>query len=226
MAFQLNSVVPWGRTFAEYQKMFLLGDAELSGKIAGFGDGPASFNVEATQRGCTVTSFDPVYQFTKQQLAARIEDARVEVMEQMAQNQAQYVWKEIRSLKELEARRMSAMRMFLADYPAGIAEKRYICHELPQRVPYPDQFFDLGLSSHFLLMYIGLGYDFHIQAIEEMLRVCKEVRIFPLLDLSGEESELTGQVIAYFRRAYTVEIRTTSYEFQKGGNRLLVIRSC
>ncbi len=223
MSFQLNSVVPWGRTFEEYRNMFLLGEAELSGKIAGFGDGPASFNMEATQMGYKVTSFDPVYQFTGEQLAARIEEARDEVMEQMAQNQAHYIWTDIHDLKELEERRMSAMKKFLADYPAGTAEKRYICHELPQRLPYPDKFFDLGLSSHFLLMYTQLGYDFHIQAIQEMLRVCQEVRIFPLLSLNGESSELTEQVAEHFRKTNTVEIRTTPYEFQKGGNRLMVI---
>ena len=47
---------------------------------------------------------------------------------------------------------------------------------MPDRLPYKDDYFDIGLSSHFLIMYTALGYDFHVQAITEMLRVCKEIR--------------------------------------------------
>lgn len=43
MAFQLNSVVPWGRNIDEYREMFLLSDDDMKMNIAGFGDGPASF---------------------------------------------------------------------------------------------------------------------------------------------------------------------------------------
>ena len=38
MAFMLNNVVPWGRNMNEYQQMFMLNDADMSKKIAGFGD--------------------------------------------------------------------------------------------------------------------------------------------------------------------------------------------
>ena len=44
MAFELNDVVPWGRTLEEYREMFLLSDEDMLKSIAGFGDGPASFN--------------------------------------------------------------------------------------------------------------------------------------------------------------------------------------
>ena len=224
MAFQLNDVVPWGRTFAEYQKMFLLEDSDRTKRIAGFGDGPASFNREATERGWSVTSFDPVYQVSKAQLARRIADVRVTVMEQMRQNQENYVWTRIRSLEELERLRMSAMEAFLEDYDSGKAAGRYLPYALPERLPYPDNAFDIGLSSHFLLLYPSLGYLFHREAIAEMLRICKEVRIFPLLDLDSQNTTLADRVIAHFQKEFTVEIRETDYEFQKGGNRLLVIQ--
>ena len=68
----------------------------------------------------------------------------------------------------------------------------YIPHELPERVSFDDGTFDIGLSSHFLLMYTQLGYGFHIDAIDEMLRVCREVRIFPLVDLNSDESGMIG----------------------------------
>lgn len=224
MAFQLDSVVPWGRNLNEYREMFLLDETDLTKKIAGFGDGPASFNCEMTRKGYSVISFDPVYQFSKEELTQRIEEVRVTVMQQMRENRDNYVWTNIRSLEELEAVRMSAMNLFLSDYEQGLTEKRYICHALPERLPFPDNAFDIGLSSHFLLMYTALGYDFHIQAMTEMLRVCKEIRIFPIVDLDANQTDFVTKIIDYFKKNYQVEIAQTRYEFQKGGNQLLVIR--
>lgn len=224
MAFQLNSVVPWGRNMAEYRSMFQLDDNDRYRKIAGFGDGPASFNYEASRQGYSVTSFDPVYQFSKEALQRRIEEVRVTVMEQVKENADNYVWENIKSPDELERIRMSAMELFLADYEKGREEKRYIYHELPNRIPFGDDTFDIGLSSHFLLMYTLLGYEFHIQSIQEMLRVCKEVRIFPIVDLDAQKTSLIEAVIGHFKENYFVEVRKTNYEFQKGDNKVLIIK--
>lgn len=224
MAFQLNSVVPWGRNLAEYRLMFQLTDDDMAKKIAGFGDGPASFNCEAARLGYSVTSFDPVYQFSTEALRRRIEEVRVTVMEQMKENQENYVWTQIKSLEELEHTRLSAMELFLSDYKQGKRENRYICHALPDRAPFADDAFDIGLSSHFLLLYPGLGYDFHIQSITEMLRICKEIRIFPVVDLDARETDLAAEVIAYWKQRSVVELRKAGYEFQKGGDKMLVIQ--
>lgn len=224
MAFLLDNVVPWGRNFDEYKLMFNLNEGDLKKKIAGFGDGPASFNYEAHKKGYDITSFDIIYQFTKEQLEKRIKEVRSIVMKQMSENQENYIWTKIKSLEDLENIRMSAMKIFLKDYDKGRQEERYIYHELPRRVNIEDKHFDIGLSSHFLLMYTSLGYDFHIAAISEMLRICKEVRIFPICDLDGKDSEMTKEVIGYFKKNYEVRIVQTEYEFQKDGNKLLMIR--
>lgn len=223
MAFKLSGVVPWGRNFREYRRMFMLSEDDLKGKIAGFGDGPACFNAELTEMGGTVISFDPIYQFSKEEIEKRIEEVRAEVMEQMRQNADNYVWTDIKSLDELENIRMSAMRRFLEDYGKGKRGGRYVFHELPNRLPFEDNFLDLGLSSHFLLMYTSLGVDFHIGAMTEMLRVCREIRIFPIVDLDAEKTELIDNVIGYFRKGFNVETVETDYEFQKGDNKMLII---
>ena len=224
MAFKLSSVVPWGRNIDEYREMFLLSDNDMKKKIAGFGDGPASFNFQAKNMGASVVSFDPIYQFTKEQLKNRLNAVRDTVIRQMIENKDNYKWDKIKDIKQLEEIRMSAMKLFLDDYENGKRENRYIYHELPDRLPYDDKTFDIGLSSHFLLMYTSLGYVFHIRAISEMLRVCKEVRIFPLCDLDGRSSEMSDKVIAYFADKYDVGIEKTEYEFQKGANKVLMIR--
>ncbi len=56
--FILSTVVPSGRSFDECQRMFALGADDLRLSILGCGDGPASFNAEATQQGRRVTACD------------------------------------------------------------------------------------------------------------------------------------------------------------------------
>lgn len=113
MAFKLDSVVPWGRNLSEYRSMFCLTDEDMRKRIAGFGDGSASFNCEAARLGFSVTSFDPVYRFSTEELENRIEEVRGIVMEQMRENADNYVWTQIKDLDELENLRMSVMRLFL-----------------------------------------------------------------------------------------------------------------
>jgi len=225
MAFKLDNVVPWGRNMSEYKLMFQLDDNDMSKKVASFGDGPASFNYEAKKNGCSVISFDPIYQFSREELQKRIDDVRVTVMQQMRENKGNYVWSNIKGLEELEDVRMSAMELFLADYEQGKAENRYICHELPDILPYDDNTFDIGLSSHFLLMYTILGYDFHIQSMKEMLRVCREIRVFPIVDLDANKTDLIANIINFFSNRYDTKINKTQYEFQKGDNKLLIIKN-
>jgi hypothetical protein len=56
--FTLDQVVPWGRSFEEYRRMFALTDRDLAGRVLGCADGPASFNAEATTRGSRVVFSD------------------------------------------------------------------------------------------------------------------------------------------------------------------------
>jgi len=92
-----------------------------------------------------------------------------------------------------------------------------------EKLNFKEQTFDLGLSSHFLLLYPKLGVDFHIKSINEMLRLCKEVRIFPILNLNAEKSEMLNNVITHFEKEYIINIEKVKYEFQKGGNEMLTI---
>jgi hypothetical protein len=70
--FTLDKVVPWGRSFDEYQQLFALTPADLERRILGCGDGPAAFNAEATRRGARVVSCDPLFAFSRDDIEARI----------------------------------------------------------------------------------------------------------------------------------------------------------
>ena len=131
MAFTLDSIVPWGRSLEEYVRMFNLTETELTLKILGCGDGPASFNREMQQRGYTVVSIDPIYQFRAAQIRSRIDAAYAEIMDQLLKNKDDYLWDEISSPEELGRIRMTAMREFLADFEQGKQAGRYLAEELP-----------------------------------------------------------------------------------------------
>jgi ubiquinone/menaquinone biosynthesis C-methylase UbiE len=116
------------------------------------------------------------------------------------------------------------MMEFLMDYEEGKEEGRYLDEALPS-LSFPDNHFDLALSSHFLFLYSEhLDESFHFKAIEEMLRVAKEVRIFPLVMLDNERSPYVDTVIQLLQeKGYSSEIVKTAYEFQKGANEMLKI---
>lgn len=221
MAFNYKSVVPWGRNFDEYCRMFDLKDCTL--KILGCGDGPASFNEEYTRRGGRIVSADPIYSLSKNEIQRRIEETRSEVLGQTEKNREKFIWSDIRSVKELGEIRMEAMRIFLESYEEGKKAKRYIPASLPE-LPCGDGEFDLSLSSHFLFLYTdNLSYEFHRQSITEMLRVSAEARIFPLLDFNSNRSPYVGKILNDFNKC-RIEIRKVRYEFQIGGNEVLIIK--
>ena len=175
---KLEDVVPWGRSKAEYVRMFALTERDLLlGRILDCAGGPASFNAEATGEGASVVSCDPVYRFAAEEIAGRIEETRETIVAGAKANRERYVWDEMGSAKRMGEVRMAAMRRFLEDFPRGLAEGRYLADGLPA-LRFAAGEFDLALCSHFLFTYSGLlTMDFHVVAIEEMCRVAKEARV-------------------------------------------------
>lgn len=225
MGLTLDKIVPWGRSYQEYLNMFSLTKADLQRRILGCGDGPASFNAELTEYGGQVISVDPVYAFEAAQIKSRIAETYDTVLSQVRKNQHDFVWTTITSVEELGRVRMLAMDAFLSDYAAGKNEGRYIAGELPS-LPFDSDRFDIALSSHFLFLYSDhLSAEFHLQALLEMLRVAHEVRVFPVLTLGGEPSPHLAFIInTLATHGFSVEIRCVAYEFQRGGNEMLIIQ--
>jgi hypothetical protein len=222
--FTVKEVVPWGRSFEEYVRMFDLSRENLQLKILGCGDGPAGFNSRMNRQGKRVVSMDPLYQFPTDQIKTRIEETYAIVLEQTRQNQSNFVWNTIGSVEELGKIRMSAMEEFLQDYDRGRKEGRYIAAGLPE-LPFSDHTFDLAICSHFLFLYSAqLSFEFHRQAVLDLCRVAGEVRIFPLLDMDCRTSPHVSPIIRDLSEAgHRVEILSVPYEFQRGGNRMMKI---
>jgi hypothetical protein len=221
---KLTSVVPWGRTLGEYQRMFSLTDMDFQKKLLGCGDGPASFNAEMTAAGYRVTSVDPVYQFSKEEIESRVRDTYDTIIAQVKENIDSYIWDYFKNPDELGKARLAAMNSFLLDYDRGRTAGRYLPLSLPNLSDISEEF-DLGLCSHFLFLYSDkLSQEFHIESIRELLRICREVRIFPLLTLDCQLSPYLEPTIAALEAAnYIVSIEPVTYEFQKGGDRMIKI---
>ncbi len=224
MSMLLDKIVPFGRSMDEYIKMFSLTDADLDKRIIGIGDGPASFNAEMTRQGKNVISIDPIYQFSGGEILQRFNAVVDNIINQVKASPDDWVWSYHKSADDLRRNRLKVIEEFITDYDIGKENNRYIFEGLP-KISYQNQEFDIALCSHLLFLYSdNLDYEFHLNSVSEMLRIAKEVRIFPLLTLMLQPSQhLDGILKYYISKGYEVKIEKVEYELQRGGNQMLRI---
>lgn len=224
MPLELNEVIPWGRSFSEYVRIFSLTEKDFKKKILGCSDGPASFNAEAKEGGIKVISCDPLYRYSAQEINKRIDETMLVMLQRIAQNKSDYIWNSFKSIETWKKHRILTMKKFIIDYENDIMKERYINAGLPN-LPFSSGDFDLSLMAHFLFLYTeNLSFEFHLNSIRELIRVASEVRIFPLIKNSGGLSPYVYPVISEFRReGYQVIIKKVQYHFLIGANEMLVI---
>jgi hypothetical protein len=216
MQVQLDSIVPWGRSFDEYVRMFALTERDLSRSIIDCAAGPSSFNAEMHQRGRRVVSVDPIYEFSADQIRSRVQAVRDTMIDQVREQRERFIWDYIRSPEHLEEMRLGAMEMFLRDFSPA-SRDRYVAAALPNL---PTGNFDLALCSHFLFLYSDrLDANFHIESIRAMLQVAEEVRVFPVKDLAGATSPHLQPV----QENFATKLVRVPYEFLRGANEMLVV---
>jgi hypothetical protein len=218
----LKEVVPYGRSMREYIDMFALTEVDLQRRILGCGDGPASFNAEATAEGRRVISIDPLYRFSADEIRSRCSEVIDDIIGQVRRVPETYVWDFHVSPDHLRALRCETVEKFARDFEPGKRAGRYIVGELPH-LPFADGQFELALCSHLLFTYSDhLAREFHVASALELCRVAGEVRIFPLITLSHERSPHLAPVCEALRAAsISCEIISVAYELQRGGNQLL-----
>src|SRR5689334_6982028 len=107
----------------------------------------------------------------------------------------------------------------------GVGAERYLRERLPH-LGFADRQFQLALSSHYLFLKPEqFTLEFHVDAIQELLRVAEEVRIFPVLDVECKRCPYVGFVWTIFTdKGYSVELKNVDYEFQQGGNQMMRFR--
>ncbi len=223
-ALQLDRVAFYGRTLAEYQKIF---DFDLSAwkgsKILDCPAGASSFTAEAVNLGFEAVACDPMYGKDAKFLYERGRNDIDHVIERMRKVPHLYKWNFYPSIPALQEYRTAALERFARDYPVGFTQGRYVKASLPS-LPFADASFDLVLSGHFLFTYCqDFDYEFHLASLIELYRVClREVRIYPL---QGPEAKPYGQMDQLLsdlkKRGIVGQIFPTSFEFQRGSNQQL-----
>ena len=223
MALQLEDFLITGRTFDEYVAFF---DLDIEGlenkKVLDCPSGVSSFIATANSKGIEAQGCDLVYRFSPDGIVKQGESSIENIY-------ADTTWMEghnydfYGSIEAHRSFRESALRGFRDDHN----ESRYRYETLPS-LSYDDDSFDLLLSSHLLFVYDDrLDLAFHIESIKEMLRVAKEVRIFPLIDFKNSRmdeednfSPLVKEVMVHFN-AKIIEV---DFEFQPGANAMMCVR--
>lgn len=212
------------RSFAEYKAMFMLTDSDLRSRLLDCPAGASSFTAQASTLGSPVTAVDPVYAMAPPALREMVKRESGRGSAHTAAGVDRYRWDfygDLQGYREMRERAADIFARDIEDHP-----ERYVAAALPD-LPFADGQFDLVLSSHFLFTYADrLDEDVHHAALLELHRICRhQVRVFPLLDQAGRAlPHMTGAVLGRLtRQGIAWRIVQVPYEFQRGGNEMLVI---
>jgi hypothetical protein len=223
--FKTDEVILLGRTFDEYVGMFGLDESTLrTSHILDAASGVSSFCAEANAQGYRVTASDRIYTLGADEVERKCSRDLDNMIVQLAGIRENYVWDYFADLDALRAKREQAYRGFVADYRQH-GHSRYITTEYPNS-GFADGQFDLALVSHFLFLYDEqLDYDFHRRTLLELLRVAREVRLFPLVNLRTERASAVAKLATDpVFSAYTIRIVPVAYEFIRNSGEVMVIR--
>lgn len=225
--FDCDGIVPWGRTYDEYCAFFALGDEALSNQepVLDVGAGPSSFTAEIAARGISGTAADPIFAASGGQIRDRFDQVYPAMVEGLQRASYRFVWRYYAGPEDVFRRRRRALDTFLADYADGRDAGRYVPGELPA-LPFADDQYCLALCSHLLFLYsYELDEAFHIASLLELLRVAREVRIFPLLTMDGKRSPHVQPVMdSLVRAGFGCELTAVPFEFQQGACEMLRAR--
>ncbi len=224
MSLQLDNIIITGRTYGEYCAFFDLQPGELRGKkVLDCPGGASSFTSFAKKDGLKAKAADRVYGLERETLR-EIGERSIEAIYRDTAWMEGHNYTFYESIPNHRRFREKALREFLKDYNCH----DYIKAELPH-LPFTDKAFDLVLSSHLFFVYDDrLDLVFHLAAIRELLRVGKEVRIFPLVDFNnsreGQEqnfSPLLYRCLEALQGECEVQIVKVGFEFQRGAGYML-----
>lgn len=210
------------RSFEEYEAFFSLASVELAAQILDCSAGASGFAAVANARGGRVTAVDPAYG-RPAELVRTIGVSASGGAAILAGYEDRFVWTWYGSRERRDRMRSDALEAFLTDFrthPGG-----YVPGALPE-LPFADHTFDLALCSHLLFTWSDvLGEVWHGEALSELLRVAREVRVFPLVvQGTGDAAPFLSGVLDCLRqRGHRADVVQVPYEFQRGANEMLKV---
>ncbi|MEM9540676.1 MAG: class I SAM-dependent methyltransferase [Cyanobacteria bacterium P01_E01_bin.42] len=228
-SFNLERVTFYGRSLAEYERMFLLDFSERTGQsILDCPSGPASFSRQGRELGLRVRAVDPQFSRTPEELLAIATRDIDYVLSKIAETAHERKWDYYESLESLKKRQSEILHSFIEDYKADWpARTNYITASLPH-LPFANNSFDLALSGHFL-------FSFHAHfpttaiadSLLELARVAREVRVFPLRTNEQNRNmpfvDLEKITATLHQNGLIVRIEPSEFEFQIGANEVLIM---
>ena len=216
-----GAVPPWGRSAAEYEAFFALSDVAPSARILDCGSGPSSFVAEWSRNGRYVVAVDPIYRFSARDFLADFDSTAPQMLAGMRKARDRFKWDYYGSPEDVVQRRRDVLTAFIADFQAATRSGRYVSACLPE-LPFLSESFDLVLCSHLLFLYSAeFDSEMHLSFLREMLRIGREVRVFPLLDMDGKLSAHLEDTIQALRVSTHVELVPLSFEFRSGDSKML-----
>jgi hypothetical protein len=221
----LKKVVLLGRTLEEYERCFNLDLGHLSGqRLLDIAAGVSSFCAEATDLGLEVTSTDPIYHLSQEEIL-RLSGPDLDLVASVIGSLSVYRWGFYKSPQRMREFRERARRKFLAHYEVN-RNQRYVPAALPC-LPFPDRQFDLALVSYFLFVYEDqFTYDFHQRSLREIMRTTRgEARFYPLVTFEAERSSYLNRFKVDPDLAdLSFEEVATDFEFLANSNSYLRVR--
>ena len=219
--FDFGGAVPlWGRSAAEYEAFFALSDVPPFARILDCGSGPSSFAAEWSRNGRSVVAVDPIYRFSARDFLADFDPTAAQMLAGMRKARDRFKWDYYGSPEDVVQRRRDVLTAFISDFQAATRRGRYVSACLPE-LPFLSRSFDLVLCSHLLFYSAEFDSKMHLSFLREMLRVGREVRVFPLLDMDGKPSAHLNNAIQTLRVSTHVELVPLSFEFRSGDAKML-----
>lgn len=187
------------RSYGEYMDMFALDEEDLrGGAVLDVAGGASEFTARLREKGIEAAAADPFYEGAAEAvIAAAAEEIRVSSLKIESLKDV-YDWSYYGSPSRHRSIRESSWARFADDFRREDAGRYYVAAKLPE-LPFEDGRFRTVLCSHFLFLYAdSFGYEFHREAVEELLRVTEdggEVRIYPLVTLKWELSPFVRDIM-------------------------------
>ena len=205
--------------------MFDLDPAGIGGAVVDCCAGASSFVAELAERGGVGVAVDPAYANGLDAVRRSATASLMAGTATVAHHADRFVWHWYGSPERRSRMRAVAADHFLHD----ISERpcAYLAAALPH-LPLVSGSADLVLCSHLLFTWSDqLDKEWHRAALAELLRITRgEVRIFPLVvQATGAAVPFLDELIDEVRgQGHDAAVRSVPYEFQRGADKMLVIR--
>jgi hypothetical protein len=185
----ITKILVTSRDYHEYLAMFGLSEEDCrTYRFLDCPGGASDFGAQVRRRGGQAVSVDPVYDLSPDELQEHVLSELDRGIQRAADVPFLYDFAWTGGLDGYLARRREAAETFLADYTRHAAHKaspHYVTAALPD-LPFLSGTFDIAVVPNLLFCYANhFDVAWHRQAVRELLRVARQVRIHPLTESTG-----------------------------------------